>query len=176
MIKFNFLVSCPRLRERDACGEILYFFSFIGDENVTCKRSKFPGLVYVKSSLKPLEAAKKLRNLAVDDPNSFRFVLKITPIETIVPSTIDAMKEWVKEKSASILSSETFRITVEKRMTDLSGNEIIEELAHFIDRKVDLDNPNKILMVQVLGDHTGLAILEPDDIISIPKILTKARD
>jgi len=38
--KFNFLISCPRLHERDACAEIWYFFSFIGDEEAKCRKSK----------------------------------------------------------------------------------------------------------------------------------------
>ncbi|MFX1450858.1 MAG: THUMP domain-containing protein [Promethearchaeota archaeon] len=171
--KFNFLISCPRLHERDACAEIWYFFSFIGDEEAKCRKSKFPGLVYAKSSLDPFIAIKKLRALAVEDPYSFRFVLKIQPIEEIVPSTIDDMIAWVKKKSGSISNSQTFRITVEKRMSDLDRDEIIEILANLIDNKVNLKNPDKIVMVQILGDYTGLSIIDPEDIISIPKIIAQ---
>ncbi|NVM02441.1 MAG: hypothetical protein HWN67_08895 [Candidatus Helarchaeota archaeon] len=173
--KFNFLISCPRLRERDACAEMWYFFSFIGDEEAKCRKSKFPGLLYAKSSLDPFDAIKKLREIAVDDPYSFRFILKIQPIEEIVPSEIDKMIEWVKKRSGAILNSQTFRVTVEKRMTDFDRDEIIMALAELIDRKVNLENPDKIIMVQILGDYTGLSIIEPEDIISIPKIIAQSQ-
>ena len=176
MIKnFNFLISCPRLQERDACAEIWYFFSFIGDDKAKCRKLKFPGLLYAKTNLDPFIAIKKLRELAIEDPYSFRFVLKIIPIETVVPSNISDMVEWVKKKKDSLLISETFRITVRKRMTDLNRDEIISALAKLIDRKVNLKNPDKILMVQILGEITGLSILAPEDIVSIPKILVKSQ-
>lgn len=172
MIKnLNFLISCPRLKERDACAESYYFFSFIGDEDAKCRKSKFPGLLYVTSSLKPLEGIKKLREIALDDPNSFRFILKIQPIQKIVNTNITEMVDWVKNNKDNISKSETFKILIEKRSTDLSREELISTLAELIDNKVDLDNPDKILMVQILGDYTGLSIIEPNDIVSIPKIL-----
>ncbi len=173
--KFNFLISCPRLRERDACAEMWYFFSFIGDEEAKCRKSKFPGLLYAKTTLDPFNAIKKLRELAMDDPYSFKLVLKIQPIEDIVPSDIDKMIEWIKKKVGSILNSQTFKINVEKRMTDLDRDEIIKALAEYVDRKVDLTNPDKIIMVQILGDYTGLSIIEPEDIISIPKIIAQSQ-
>ncbi|MHA1379075.1 MAG: THUMP domain-containing protein [Candidatus Helarchaeota archaeon] len=173
MKNLNFLVSCPRLKERDTCAETYYFFSFIGDENVLCKKSKFPGLIYVKSSLDPLGAIKKLRAMALDDPYSFRFILKIQPIQKIVNSTIDEMAVWVKSNKDNIAKSETFKIVVEKRSTQLNRDDIISTLADLIDNKVNLDNPDKILMIQILGDYTGLSIIEPEDVISIPKILAK---
>ncbi|MHA1301427.1 MAG: THUMP domain-containing protein [Candidatus Helarchaeota archaeon] len=174
MIKnINFLVSCPRLKERDACAEVFYFFSFIGDNEVKCQRSKFPGLLYVKSNLDVFTGIEKLRDLALDDPYSFRFILKIRPIQKIVPTDIENMSNWVKNNLDLISSSETFKIIIEKRMAELNREEIITTLAELIDRKVNLDNPDKILMVQILGDYTGLSIIKPEDIVSIPKILEK---
>ena len=52
-------------------------------------------------------------------------------------------------------------------------DEIIEILANLIDNKVNLKNPDKIVMVQILGDYTGISIIDPEDIISIPKIIAQ---
>ena len=58
-------------------------------------------------------------------------------------------------------------------MTNLNRDELIKIVGELIDRKVNLKNPDKILMIQILGDNTGLSIISPEDIISIPKIITK---
>lgn len=119
---------------------------------------------------------KKLRAIAIEDPKSFRFILKIAPIEKVVPSNINEIAKWVKKKKDAILENQTFRITVEKRMTNLNRDELIKIIAELIDRKVDLKNPDKILMIQILGENTGLSIINPEDIISIPKIITKSKE
>ncbi|MDH5494629.1 MAG: THUMP domain-containing protein, partial [Candidatus Bathyarchaeota archaeon] len=71
--------------------------------------------------------------------------------------------------AAQIKENETFRVTVEKRFTHMSSKDIIEAAAANIDRKVDLINPNKIVLVEVVGGFTGVSVLKPSDIISIMK-------
>jgi len=59
---------------------------------------------------------------------------------------------------------------VNKRATNLSSKEIIEEVAKLVDRKVDLENPDKIIQIEIIGDYTGISIIKPDQILSITKI------
>ncbi len=60
-------------------------------------------------------------------------------------------------------------MTVEKRFTDLSSREIIEAAASNLQQDVDLEEPDKILVVEVVGRLTGLSVIEPGDILSVVK-------
>jgi tRNA acetyltransferase TAN1 len=68
-----------------------------------------------------------------------------------------------------IAEKEKFRITVEKRHTDLSSRTIIETVAKGIERVVDLDSPDKILMIEVIGQLAGLALIQPEDVLSVER-------
>ncbi|NIQ07951.1 MAG: RNA methyltransferase, partial [Candidatus Korarchaeota archaeon] len=60
-------------------------------------------------------------------------------------------------------------VTVEKRFWDIPSHEIIEVAAADLKRKVDLTHPNKILLIEVVGNLTGLSLIKPNDIISVTK-------
>jgi tRNA(Ser,Leu) C12 N-acetylase TAN1 len=38
-----------------------------------------------------------------------------------------------------------------------------------VKNKVDLDKPDRVLLIEVLGGYTGLALLKPTDLISVLK-------
>ena len=73
------------------------------------------------------------------------------------------------ELAVKIGETETFRVTVEKRFTSLHTKDLIEAAAGDLKQKADLENPNKILLVEVLGALTGLSLLEPSDILAVIK-------
>jgi len=59
---------------------------------------------------------------------------------------------------------------VEKRRCSLHHKiEVIRELADLVDEKVDLENPQKILRVDIIGRYAGVSVLKPTDIFSIAK-------
>jgi tRNA acetyltransferase TAN1 len=68
-----------------------------------------------------------------------------------------------------IKENESFRITVEKRFTQLSTRDIIEAAAANIERKVNLTSPDKILLIEIVGGTTGMSVIKPDDILSVSK-------
>ncbi len=62
-----------------------------------------------------------------------------------------------------------FRITIEKRHTDLSSKTIIDTVAKKIERTVNLDSPDKIVLIEIISQRAGLALITQDDILSIEK-------
>lgn len=58
-------------------------------------------------------------------------------------------------------------MTVEKRRyTALHKIDIIREVAELIDERVDLENPNKIVRIDIIGKHAGICVLRPDEVFS----------
>ena len=71
--------------------------------------------------------------------------------------------------ASGIEQTEKFRITVEKRHTGLSSRTIIDTVAKKIDRTVDLETPDKILLIEIIGELAGLSIITPADILSVER-------
>jgi tRNA acetyltransferase TAN1 len=166
---FNLIVSTSRGNERNACNEIWYLLSEIGDSQHKVDRTGIIGLVTARSGLDPIEAVHRLRDVLRQKPWEFKYVLKVTPITRIVTSEVNAIVDAAREIAAGVKPGEKFRVTVEKRRTSISSRELIDRIAALLDREVDLEDPDKIILVEVVGPLTGLSLLEPDDILSIEK-------
>jgi tRNA acetyltransferase TAN1 len=126
-------------------------------------------LVVAKTMLNPLTVVKELRKMLKNQPEEFRYMLRVVPVEAVVSTKLEDIKKASLDVSARIGEDETFRVTVEKRHTTLSSKEIVKAVAEGIDRKVDLLKPNKIVLIEVLGGLTGVSVIEPDDILSVVK-------
>jgi len=166
---FNFVISCRRFLEKDCASEMWYFFSLIGDEHSKCRPTNIPGLVLAKTELDPLEAIEKLTEIAEEDPYSYRFSLKIVPIQMCVNSDIEEMKEALNKLKSQIKDGEAFKVEIKKRYTDFTSEYLIKELADLIDNDVNLSSPDKILRVEVVGGRTGISILTQDQIFKLIK-------
>lgn len=125
------------------------------------------GLVVAKTALDPIEVVRKLRSILRERPWEFRYILKVVPIEKVVKADVDALKGQAGEMAKGIGAEESYRITVEKRHSALSRKDVIDGMASSIERSVDLEEPKKILMVQVIGEQAGVSLLEPGDVLSV---------
>ena len=79
------------------------------------------------------------------------------------------LRKKIAEKSNQILDNETYRISIEKRNSDISSQEIISKIADKIKNKVSLEFPDKIILIEILGKNTGVSILKKSDILSVEK-------
>ncbi|MCW3980239.1 MAG: THUMP domain-containing protein [Candidatus Bathyarchaeota archaeon] len=140
-----------------------------GDSTSIVDKTGISGLVAAKTALSPTEAVEKLRVLLRDRPSEFRYILRIIPIQEVVDSNIPSIVEAVSKIANQIRKDETFRVTVEKRHTAISGRELIDEVAAVVERKVSLTKPNKILQIQVVGGRTGISIVDTSGILSTTK-------
>jgi len=172
-VEFNLLVSTYRNREDDCISELWYLFRELGDDQVEVRRALVPGLLFVRTKLNPYEASKKIGEIARERPWDVRYTLKLTPIDAVTSDDVEEIKRVaVSLANAKIGESETYRITVNKRISNISSRKLIEEIAKGINRKVNLKSPDKILQVEIIGKDVGIAILRPEDVISIVKITT----
>ena len=166
---FNLLISTSRRNEKNACSEIWYLLGEIGDKNSEATTTGIIGLTVAKTALNPKDVVRRLREILREKPWEIKYVLKIVPVEKLVPATIEDVAKASVELSKRIGEDEKFRVTVEKRRSNLSSHEIIEAVAKKVDRKVDLEDPDKIVLVEVVGQTIGLSLLESNDILSVEK-------
>ena len=166
---FNLLVTTARGSEEDACSEIWYLLGETGDAAVKVERTGITGLISAKTILNPLEVVEKFRQILKERPYEFRYSLRIIPMERVVPTDLGEIQRATIELSTKIKENESFRVTVEKRFTSTPTNAIIEAAATIIQRRVDLNRPDKIVLIEVVGGLTGVSILKPNEILSIVK-------
>jgi tRNA acetyltransferase TAN1 len=95
--------------------------------------------------------------------------LRVIPVEKVVGTDLVEIELAATELGARIGEKESFRVTVEKRFTGTPTQSIIEAAASNIKRKVSLEKPDKILLIEVVGRLTGISLLNPADILSVMK-------
>ena len=96
-------------------------------------------------------------------------MLRIIPVEKVVRTDLSEIQKVASELASRIGVNETFRVTLEKRFTQTSSRDIIEAAAANIERQVNLNNPDKILLIEVIGGLTGLSLIRPDEILAVIK-------
>jgi tRNA acetyltransferase TAN1 len=167
---FNLLATTSRGNERQMCFELSYLLKDeLGDPTPVVAKTGIRGLVAAKTAFAPCEVIEKFRAILQDHPYKFRYALRILPIEKVVPTDLDEVKHAASELAANIGENETFRVTVEKRFTSFHSKDFIDAAVTGIARKVDLENPDKILLIQVVGGLTGVALIKPDDVLAVVK-------
>jgi tRNA acetyltransferase TAN1 len=167
---FNLLATTSRGNEKQTCYELLYLLKEeLGDPAPVVDKTGIRGLVAAKTAFAPCEVIQKFRAILQDHPYEFRYALRIIPVERVVPTDLNDVKRAAAELAANIGENESFRVTVEKRFTSLHSKDFIETVATGIDRKVDLENPDKILLIEVVGGLTGMSLIKPNDVLAVVK-------
>jgi tRNA acetyltransferase TAN1 len=166
---FNILATTSRGNEDNACSELWYLLGEIGDSAPTVERTGISGLVAAKTAFNPFDVVEKFRKLLRERPYEFRYTLRIIPVEKVVRTDLGEIQRAAMELCSKIGKDETFRITVEKRFTETPTQDIIEAAAANIEREVNLNNPNKILLIEVVGRLTGVSVVKPGEILAVMK-------
>jgi tRNA acetyltransferase TAN1 len=165
----NLIVTCPRHLEPETEEELRDILEEFGDSDIKVTITNMSGILTVDTQLDPIEVVKKIKEMLLDEPWSVRYCKRIIPIQKVIESKIEEIEKNVEELSNQILEDETYRISIEKRNSDLSSKEIITKIANKIKNKVSLEFPDKILLVEILGNKTGISILKKADILSTEK-------
>ncbi|MEM0216130.1 MAG: THUMP domain-containing protein [Candidatus Bathyarchaeia archaeon] len=163
------MVTTYRGNEEEACSELWYLLGQVGDATPIIERTNVSGLIVAKTSLNPFEVIERFRRILQERPYEFRYLLRVIPIERVVRTDIDEISRVAHEFENRIGENETFRVTVEKRFTETSTRSIIEAIASKINRKVNLEKPDKIVLVEVIGGLTGMSLIKPEDVLSVTK-------
>ena len=119
----------------------------------------------VSNPKKLVKSLGKLKNKKGMFEHSFHWV----PIEKWINTNIKAMQKEIKKMQKGIKKTEKWKMDLHKRHFDqMHSTELIMKLTEVVDKpKVDLDNPQKIIEVQIIGKKTGLALLNKDEMLTV---------
>ncbi len=163
----NLLVSTSRYNEINAEAELWFSLLICGDKYPIISSLSFPGLVVALSNLDVKEVIKQLKEVLTEDPEFFKYILKIVPIDYICETDISVISQIVLNNYKKYIDEgDSFRITLKRRKHDLiDRDEFISIVANNIKNKVNLENPDKIIRFDILGNYCGISFLKQGDII-----------
>ena len=165
----NLIVTCARHFEPEAEEELVDILEELGDSDVKVSITNMSGILTAETKIDPVEVTRKIRKMLLDEPWSVRYCLRIIPIQKVVETKIESIEKGVEDLHKQILDNETYRISIEKRNSDISSQEIITKIANKIKNKVSLDFPDKVILIEILGNLAGISILKKSDILSTEK-------
>jgi tRNA acetyltransferase TAN1 len=165
----NLIITCARHLEPETEEELMSILEEFGDSDVKVSITNMSGILTAETKLDPIDVVRKIKEMLLDEPWSVRYCLRIIPIQKIIETTIEEIEKSIVELSDQILDDETYRISIEKRNSNVSSKEIITKIADKIKNKVSLEFPDKVLLIEILGNIAGISILKKSDILSIEK-------
>lgn len=165
----NLIITCPRHLEPETEEELIGILGELGDFDVKIAITNMSGILTAKTKLDPIEVVRKIKEMLLDEPWSVRYCKRVIPIQRVIQSEIEEIEKSVAVLSSQISDEETYRILIEKRNSDLSSKEIITKIANNIKNKVSLEFPDKVILIEILGNKTGVSVLRKSDILSTEK-------
>ena len=140
------------------------------DEQVlNIKESNFPNVILIDLAMEPLDAVKLLENAQTT------VISKVVLIENVVRTRLDIILEKILDLASNrIVSGDTFKVICDLRgrkyikSRDELIDKISDELTEKLDAKPDGPDADWVVQVEVVGENTGISILNPE---MIPKKL-----
>jgi tRNA acetyltransferase TAN1 len=162
----NLLVTTFRYRESDAFDELSQLLDMLGDKEPSIEITSISGIILANTRLDPFQIVENCREMVRNEAWRFRYVLRIIPLEKICRAELTDIHNVVNQLCPKIGQHETFMVMIEKRHTKLHSKEIISTVTSEIDKKVSLNNPNWIILIQIVNRLAGISILRSNQIFS----------
>lgn len=165
----NLIITCARHLELETRQEITNILDKIGDSEPEIIITNMSGILTAETNLDPIDVVKKIKEMILDEPWSIRYSLRIIPIQKITETKLESIEDGITGLIGFISAEESYRISIEKRNSDISSQELISRIAKKIKNKVSLEFPDKVILIEILGNKTGIAIVKKTDILSVEK-------
>lgn len=165
--KPNLLVTYDPNHKGTAQAEIKEAFGRLG-ERYELIDTDVDGLFKLKTQ-DARRVVKKLTDLCRRERQILATTHHYTPIDGWCKSDIADMQRLVKGLAANIGQNERWKMGINKRHWDkLHGTELIMKLTEVIDRpRVDLEKPEKIVQIEIIGNEAGVALLRTDELLDV---------
>ena len=165
----NLIITCARNLELEAKNEIRKILVELDDQEPEILNVGMRGILMINTIIEPSKIIDWVKNKISEEPWLIRYCLRIIPIQSMTETEIDKIKQNVIKLKDRIQKNDSYRITIEKRNTSISSNEIITEIAKIFPNKVSLNQPDWIILIEILGNKTGISILKDGELFSLDK-------
>jgi tRNA acetyltransferase TAN1 len=163
----DLLVSHQRGRYGKARREILRTLKRLGDEHGAVERTDVPGIALVHTTLDAREVVHRCREL-FEQGFTFEHAIKWIPVDFWCEPELDTLRLHLADIAGTqIAPDETWGMRVDRHgWQRYRTPQIVSHLARAIDRRVELDHPDKVVRVDIVGERAAVSVLRPDDVFS----------
>ena len=161
------IITCQRNLEKQTIDEVSTFLDEFGDPNSKVSKTKFSGIIQAYTSLDTIEVITKIRKKISEEPWLIRFCSRLIPIQKECKSDLNLITNTIEKMVLCIKENQSYRITIEKRNSQMKSKEIISHIADLISNKVSLEHPDWEIIIQIMGKITGIGILPKNSILSV---------
>jgi tRNA(Ser,Leu) C12 N-acetylase TAN1 len=140
-----------------------------GDSYPIISRLSLPGLITALTNKNPKNCISQFIDIKHKDPDFFQFILKIIPIDFICETNVETIKHIIQENYRNYIGmNDSFKIALKRRHHEkIQRDSFIENIADIIDNKVDLENPDITIRIEILGNVCGISFLARNDILKV---------
>jgi len=172
MEKFNILVTYHPRERKYAMDEIADRLEDVGSRFAMIGETGVDGLAGVRVPEDPKLVVSRLHDLCEDASELFNTTYHWIPIDRWVRSTPREMQIVAADYGDQIIEGEKWMMFLTKRhYPECSTDELIEYLTDPIHRgNVDLENPTKTLVVQIIEDLAGFSLCRSNEILHVNKV------
>lgn len=158
------ILTTYRFREDDCVHEAWLLLSKFGFKDFEPLDVKMPGLILLKVNFDPIKAVEEIINYAKENVWSIKYILKAIPIEIITEAKEETIVKTAELLLNKIEENKSFRISIDKRESNIKSNFLIEQIAPKIKRKVDLVNYDYVILIEIIREIAGISVLKRDQI------------
>jgi len=164
----DLLVSHQQGRYGKAKREILEALRCLGDEHPLIERTDVDGIAFVRTTRDGRRVVRGCREL-LQRGFAFEEAVKWVPIDYWCEADLDTLRRLLVETVRDRIAPEETRgmKIAKRRWQRYHTRDIVLQLAGAIDRKVDLDHPDKLVRVDVVGREASVSVLGLGDVFSI---------
>lgn len=169
MNNMDLLISYPWGRLHQARTEIIQILKQFGDPDPVVERTSVAGIALVHTCLDNRALIRQCKALWQESgTDRFQFAIKWVPVDYWCETDLDAMKQLIDtELKDRIAPNQTWGMVVKKRRYQKHHSiDIVRHLAQDVDRQVNLNEPDWIIWVDIIGKQTAIALLKRGEIFS----------
>ena len=171
MVTGNMLVTFRPNQKGHAEEEIGARLKDVGAIVDRIEETDMEGVCEVKVLGDPKEVVADLRKLCFQDPENFPYTHHWVPLERWVEPYVDEMLKVTAEYGKQIAAGERWMMHLHKRHTGRHTSDLIERLTAPINQGiVDLRDPEKIVIVELMGDRAGMSLVRNEEMLDVIKV------
>jgi tRNA(Ser,Leu) C12 N-acetylase TAN1 len=165
----DLLVSYSWHRFNRAKHEVIRLLRQFGDDHPEVEKTSVWGIAIAHTTLDNRQVIRLCWQRLQDDPGDFEWSVKWLPVDYWCVTDLDSIKKVIDEQiKPNLPVNESWAMKVKKRRWQKYHTiDIVLFLTEGLTGKVNLDDPDNIIWVDVLGRETAISLLNPEDIFSL---------
>lgn len=136
-------------------------------EDAKFLESEVEGVFLLRTKKDPRAITKELIKSGKANPSQFVYTYRWVPIDVWVKSDVNAIVKVMKDFDKKMDPAKSWKLDLVKRHFEkASVTDLILKLTEHIDKpKVDLQDPQVVIRVEILGAKTGCSLLAADELL-----------